>query len=121
MLMGPDNEHPCYNFPRVMTLSGNTEGVDSVLDLCKLYNPINKTHNYWLLLRARLEDKTIELWDSCGYSKTNKVYMQFTCRYLYDVHQRENPQDQNTLDNWRLAWRFNDQSAHSPRQENPTD
>ena len=90
MLMGPDNERPHYDLPRAMTMSGNIDGVNSVLDLCKLYIPINKNHDNWLLLRVRPEDKTIELWDSFGYSETNKVYMQLQ------------PQDQTTLDNWRL-------------------
>ena len=33
MLMDQDNERPCYDFPRVMNMSGNLDGVDSVLGL----------------------------------------------------------------------------------------
>jgi len=47
--------------------------------------------------------------------------MQYTCRYLYDVHRREQPQTQDTLDDWRQAWTCTDQSSNSPRQRNSND
>ena len=47
--------------------------------------------------------------------------MQYVCCYPYDVHQHKQPQDQNTLNNWRLAWTCTDQSTHSPQKENSND
>ena len=61
MLMDPDDERPCYKFPRVMNMSHNLDRVDSVLGLRQIYIPINKNHDHWLLLRVRPKDKTNEL------------------------------------------------------------
>ena len=47
--------------------------------------------------------------------------MQYACRYLYDVHRLEQPQTQDTLDDWRQAWTCIDQSSNSPRQRNSDD
>ena len=66
---------PRYNFLVVQNWSGNIDGVSNVFDLQELCLPINKGQYHWLLLRFRLEDKTIELWDSCGYDETNEVFM----------------------------------------------
>ena len=66
-------------------MTSNIDGVLSAFDLQELYIPINKGQSHWLLLRIQLEDKKIELWDSCGYGK-NELFMQSVCRYLYNVH-----------------------------------
>ena len=64
-----------YNFLAVQNWSGNIDGVLSVFDLQELYIPINKGQPHWLLPWVQLEDKTIELWDSCGYNDTNEVFV----------------------------------------------
>ena len=64
-----------YNFPAVQNWRGNIDGILSVFHLRELNIPTNKGKSHWLLLQVRLEDKTIKLWDSCGYDKTNEVFM----------------------------------------------
>ena len=56
-------------------MSGNIDGVSSVFDLQELYIPINKGQYHWLLLRVRLEDKTIKLWDSCVAAAVSVGYI----------------------------------------------
>ena len=112
---------PNYNFPAVQNWSSNIGGVKNVLNLRELYIPINKGQSHWLLLRVQLEDKTIELWDSCGYDETNEVFMHSVCRYLYDVHVLEQQQLQGKLEKWRIAWTCSNQSINSPLQGNIND
>ena len=120
-LIGTDEDHPQYDFAAVANWSSNIDGIESALILRELYIPINKNGVHWLFLRVRPEEKLIELWDSCGHDETNEVYLQYTCRYLYDVHCREHPQTVDTLDAWRQSWTCTDQSSNSPRQGNSDD
>ena len=79
---------PRYNYLVVQNWSGKTDGVLSILDLRKLFIPINKGQSHWLLLRVQPEDKSIKLWDPCGYDETDEVFLQLVCHYLYDVQTR---------------------------------
>ena len=104
---------PTYNYLAVQNWSSNIDGVSSIFGLGELYIPINKDRVHWLLLRVRMEDKSIELWDSLGFDETNQVFLHFGCCYLYDVHTREHQHDQVTLEEWSMAWSFSDQSTNS--------
>ena len=79
---------PRYNYSALKNWSSNID-----CDLRELYIPINKGQSHWLLLMVQPEDKSIELWDSCGCDKTNEVFLQSACRYLYDVHTHEYQHD----------------------------
>ena len=106
---------PEYNYSAVQNWNGNINNVSSILDIHKLYIPINKGQSHWLLLRVRLEDKSIELWDSCSYDydETNEVFLQSSCRYLYGVQTHEYQHNQGTLEEWRMAWNCSNQSLNS--------
>ena len=76
---------PIYNYSAVRNWSSYIDGVPSVFDLRKLYTPINKGGMYWFLLRIRMAEKSIKIWESLGHNETNHVYLQSVCRYLYNV------------------------------------
>ena len=84
--------------------STNFDGVSSVFDLRELYIPINKGGIHWFLLRIRVTEKSVEIWDSLGHNETNQVYLQLVCRYIYNIQNYGKQREQVTPEEWSLDW-----------------
>jgi len=90
-----------------------------VLGKKEIIIPINHQNTHWLCLKASIERKSIELWDSLGRYDSNQLYLNSMKRYLKDKYQETFPAED--ADEWISQWSLSDNSDNSPRQHNGYD
>jgi hypothetical protein len=62
-----------------------------VLGKKEIIIPINHQNTHWLCLKASIERKSIELWDSMGRNDSNQSYLNSMKGYLKDKYQETFP------------------------------
>jgi len=108
----------CYCFKHVETWSKKVFGKD-IFQLELVFFPINIGNHHWVAVIAKIQDKTLEYYDSFGNGEDYcDLYLGIIFRYLKDEHRAKN--DGLPLKD-EESWKLQNCSLHCPKQENGYD